>query len=865
MFPGSLMRKVLLLLLVLNAAALLAKAQEDEDNSEFLGEEEIDTGDDVIGEEDEEDEDDEMEEGGGFDCDPDMMGFELVTGSMFRGGGEGEGLGPGGRGLARGRQMAVLVEMLVLGECIEACAANSSCRSLNYETGLCVLFDTDADEHPDSLMQSDYPVFTVYAQKMCLEERLPCERAWVSERVLGYEMVGSKAKGRPAVKVSSRQECMALCLQRQNEEGQVPCRSANYNNQTGDCVLFEMDRTTLGGDIRTSFKKAKEPGSEYMENACVDEPSRLCQFRSLPGVLLKTADSVLRDVGSPDECRELCLSSVSSGATAPFRCRSYDWGSAGEKVCRLSHLSAATATHFPSAYIPVPEASTWELSACYNVSVECGARGMVARVMTDRLFGGKIYARGNPKSCAADVTAVMRFALELPYDDVECGVRRGEVRMSEGKGVSRDGRVAMSKAPAPRRRIGRSTGEGGVVGKYTTDIVIQHHDFIVTSADLGLSVTCQYDLTNKTVSNEVDLRVRGGVIDPNDPHVPVLTEEVVVSSPDVAMRIVKRGEEEWSTGENEVGTAAAAKVGDPLSLRFEIPEDSPFEIFVQHLVAMDGGDSAQIVLIDEMGCPTDQFIMGALRKSANSPKVLIADFDAFKFPTSEVVQFRALVTPCMPSCEPVRCSRLAESETVGQSEDELRNGPFIESYGKRRRRRREVEDDDDKGVDVESAEKYAVEEAQLAFQNVFEEEVEEAMQDGLTEAFHLAVHSLFGKRRRRSTDKETTAIEPEIHQEKNLLLVQSIRISDRFGPERRESVEDGQDDLAASCMDTKGLAFGSAAFLLAQVALMVAWVFLRRGRGGKKDEEKMSPVQMAPPREVLYHNEAPWVGKRQRF
>ncbi|XP_071452023.1 uncharacterized protein [Hetaerina americana] len=686
----------------------------------------------------------------GFDCDPDMMGFELVTGSMFRGGGDGEGLGPGGRGLARGRQMAVLVEMLVLGECIEACAANASCRSLNYETGLCVLFDTDADEHPDSLMQSDYPVFTVYAQKMCLEERVPCERAWVSERVLGYEMVGNKAKGRPAVKTSSRQECMALCLQRQNEEGQVPCRSANYNNQTGDCVLYEMDRTTLGADIRTSFKKAKEVGSEYMENACVDEPSRLCQFRSLPGVLLKTADSVLRDVGSPDECRELCLSSVSSGATAPFRCRSYDWGSAGEKVCRLSHLSAATATHFPSAYIPVPEASTWELSACYNVSVECGARGMVARVAADRLFGGKIYARGNPKSCAEDVTAVMRFALELPYDDVDCGVRRGELR------------------------------------RYTTDIVIQHHDFIVTSADLGLAVTCQYDLTNKTVSNEVDLRVRGD-------FVPSITEEVVVSSPDVIMRIVPRGEEEWSTGENGGGTAASAQVGDPLSLRFEIPEDSPFEIFVQHLVAMDGGDSAQIVLIDEKGCPTDQFIMGPLRKSAHSPKVLIADFDAFKFPTSEVVQFRALVTPCMPSCEPVRCNRFSDPEAIGHPEDDLRNGPFINSYGKRRRR----------SVEVKS--------------------------------------------------------------EKNLLLVQSIRISDRFGPERREGTDEAEDNIVASCMDTKGLAFGSAAFLLAQVALMVAWVFLRRGRVGKKDEEKMAPAQVVPPREVLYHSEAPWVGKRQRF
>ena len=30
--------------------------------------------------------------------------------------------------------------------------------------------------------------------------------------------------------------------------------------------------------------------------------------------------------------------------------------------------------------------------------------------------------------------------------------------------------------------------------------------------------------------------------------------------------------------------------------------------------------------------------------------------DAFKFPTSQLVQFRALVTPCMPRCDPVRCS-----------------------------------------------------------------------------------------------------------------------------------------------------------------------------------------------------------------
>lgn len=56
---------------------------------------------------------------------------------------------------------------------------------------------------------------------------------------------------------------------------------------------------------------------------------------------------------------------------------------------------------------------------------------------------------------------------------------------------------------------------------------------------------------------------------------------------------------------------------------------------------------------------------------------MLSYFDAFKFPSSEVVQFRALVTPCMPSCEPVQC----DQEDAG---GELRS---VQSFGRRRRRR----------------------------------------------------------------------------------------------------------------------------------------------------------------------------------
>ena len=79
------------------------------------------------------------------------------------------------------------------------------------------------------------------------------------------------------------------------------------------------------------------------------------------------------------------------------------------------------------------------------------------------------------------------------------------------------------------------------------------------------------------------------------------------------------------------------QVGDPLELRFEIfDESSPYEIFVRDLLAKDGNDQNQIVLLDSQGCPTEGQIMGPLRKDPDNPKILVANFDAFKFPTSQV-------------------------------------------------------------------------------------------------------------------------------------------------------------------------------------------------------------------------------------
>lgn len=37
---------------------------------------------------------------------------------------------------------------LMLTDCLEQCQANDTCRAVNYETGLCVLFSNDADQLP---------------------------------------------------------------------------------------------------------------------------------------------------------------------------------------------------------------------------------------------------------------------------------------------------------------------------------------------------------------------------------------------------------------------------------------------------------------------------------------------------------------------------------------------------------------------------------------------------------------------------------------------------------------------------------------------------------------------------------------------
>lgn len=188
-----------------------------------------------------------------------------------------------------------------------------------------------------------------------------------------------------------------------------------------------------------------------------------CTFAPIKNLILKTVDSVHENVRSVDACRAKCLD-------APYRCFSFDFGADSDPklggICRTSHLNTGAVLTIEQPFAEMPGAVTFQLISCMNVTIQCDGHSMTALIRTNRLFDGKIYSKSKPNSCKNDISQSMDFSLTLPYNDVMCDVRQ------EASG-----------------------------NMFRSDLVIQHHDLIVTAADFGISVLCKFDMKNRTITN----------------------------------------------------------------------------------------------------------------------------------------------------------------------------------------------------------------------------------------------------------------------------------------------------------------------------------------------------------------------------
>ena len=75
-----------------------------------------------------------------------------------------------------------------------------------------------------------------------------------------------------------------------------------------------------------------------------------------------------------------------------------------------------------------------------------------------------------PHSCVADIEQQHEFSLSIGYNDINCDVEMD----------TESGRVE-------------------------TEIILQHHDKILTSGDIGLHVSCVYNINSSVVYQAMDL------------------------------------------------------------------------------------------------------------------------------------------------------------------------------------------------------------------------------------------------------------------------------------------------------------------------------------------------------------------------
>lgn len=88
-------------------------------------------------------------------CPNGLLTFELSTGFIFK-------------PTSAHETLSMMPSTLQLTDCLDYCLNNQSCLAINFEMGLCVLLATSAKQNAHNLYSSQFPVFTIYAEKKCL-------------------------------------------------------------------------------------------------------------------------------------------------------------------------------------------------------------------------------------------------------------------------------------------------------------------------------------------------------------------------------------------------------------------------------------------------------------------------------------------------------------------------------------------------------------------------------------------------------------------------------------------------------------------------------------------------------------------------
>ncbi|KAL1116510.1 hypothetical protein AAG570_004982 [Ranatra chinensis] len=202
----------------------------------------------------------------------------------------------------------------------------------------------------------------------------------------------------------------------------------------------------------------------------------------------------------------------------------------------------------------------------------------------------------------------------------------------------------------------------------STVLVVQYHQLIQTVNDRVVRASCLLTETSSptpTAGSNVTLNATFSVNDSG------IQSEVNGSGGSTGLPTNINATARIMLLDARTGKPAGdINLGDPLQLRIEIdPPINVSMVIVGHLIASSGsGEDSSILLLDGRGCPRDVFPP----LTPLDQQTLVANFKAFRFPSSPMMTFSAVVTLCSQVCQPTDC------------------GNNVVSYGKRRRKRDET-------------------------------------------------------------------------------------------------------------------------------------------------------------------------------
>lgn len=556
------------------------------------------------------------------------------------------------------------VRNLSLYECQGWCREEAECQAAAFsfvvnplapmQDTLCQLQNETAATNPAAQPQRAANMY--YMTKLQIRSENVCLRPWSFERVPNKMIRGLD---NALIYTSTKEACLAACL----NEHRFTCRSVEYNYVTLQCHLSDSDRRTTGQYVQ--FVDAQ--GVDYFENLCLKGKEACKSQRIFQMPRIGVADDKVAQyaglhyytdkelqVQSESACRLAC------DIENEFLCRSFLYRGAPQGSaynCQLFHLDHWTLPDGPSTYLnaerplidngervgtyfenycekgtgpvadpPVVFETTEDptinnltrndincdkTGTCYDVSVDCKDTRIAVQVRTNKPFNGRIYALGRSETCNIDVINSDLFRLDLTMSGQDCNTQ-------------------------------------SVTGIYSNTVVLQHHSVVMTKADKIYKVKCTYDMSSKNITF--------GMMPIRDPEMISITS--APEAPPPRIRILDSRSREVET----------VRIGDKLTFRIEIPEDTPYGIFARSCVAMAKDSKSTFQIIDDEGCPVDPSIFPSFTPDGNA---LQSVYEAFRFTESYGVIFQCNVKYCLGPCEPAVCEWGRES---------------VESWGKRRRR-----------------------------------------------------------------------------------------------------------------------------------------------------------------------------------